>query len=329
MLLASYFIRSGINMKIRTSFVANSSSSSFIILSKQNEPATLKINDYLTLNLDDIYNLSNNKDDDERDQSNSYNNLELNYVPDTLNKVFDCAFKYLHNNFLYKLHKNFNDILYSSAEEYAEESSRNTIKWINKSTTNEDLSQELVYKYYYNEYNYIVNAYNIIKRMFNEYYKDFIQKNISTIEGLAYSSDYFKEFFKKVNDYDNNECFSFEQYCRYFSIHNNGAYKANPIIFNNRFKCNEESFKLCDTKNKKELEYNSIRFYKELIDSYNRAIKILLAYIYCHYTNSVFQEMEIPYSGEANEIDNVVNDVYSHTKFLPPIANFDIISQEY
>lgn len=312
-----------VSMKLRNGFVANSSSTSFVLLVDiKDGGAKLTIPNITTINLSKLYDLYDNDDYD----NSQYSYYRYNWTPTSLQDCIDESINYLKKSWIRRLMFNHELSETVSVKEYAIKCAETILSYSLHNNAKDDsvYTYDNLVKYFSNEFDYIANTYDLLVRMLNDYWDNFLlPKSINLQERLLkYKNWHLNEFYKEIMDRDNKEGFSFQQYVCNFSIHNKGIYMVNPISY-------EHNYVVLDTKIKDTsiLDKNGIMWYNRIIGEITRIKKLLITYLYCHFTGNVLQNMIIGDggSGDASEINDMILSIYDNTKFVRPIANFDVI----
>lgn len=315
-------------MKIRDGFVANSSSTSFVLLvDPKDGGAKITIPNITTVNLTHMYSLYDNEDHNNAE----YSYYRYNWVPETLQECIDECILYLKKAWIRRLMFN-NELNKMSVNEYATRAADTVSSYMRKYDENNkpiEYDRNQLIKYFVNEFGYIANTYDLLTRMLKDYWENFLLPKVSSLQEYISRHEkdkhwYYKNFYKHIMDIDNSECFSFQQYVCNFSIHNKGIYMVNPISHNGG------DYTVFDTsvKDKSVLEKNGVMWYNSVVEQITRVKKVLMIYLYCHFTGNMLQNMIIEEGGSSsdlNKLNEVVLGIYDSTKFVRPIANFDVI----
>ena len=311
-------------MKLCTGFIANSSSTSFVIMVDNKDPngAQITIPNIITIALNDYYDLGNDGKND-----SSYSHYRYNWRPTTLDECISEVEHYLKKTWIRRLMFNNDTNTLSDIEKYSSRCADNVLLFRSKddSTYNDDYDS--LVKYFANEFHYIANTYDLMHRMISDYWNNFVLSKCELFEKRLESymrhKKYFKDFYHMVMDVDNKECFSFQQYVCNLSIHNQGIHAVNPISY-------EGTYVVIDgNKDKEDVDRNAILWYNTVINTTIHIKKLLLAYLYCYFTDHVLQNLIIGSDGNCNsyEVDSIVKDIYQSTRFRRPLVNFDVIDK--
>ena len=314
-------------MKIRTSFIANSSSSSFLLLVKNDDTPKLRIKD-LNITIDMTACDQIEFDDEDCD---TWDGIPINYTPKNINDVLDYTIQYLNNKWYYHIFDQYPYDNKSSKQDFISEYSSNTYKWSrynnkNHQSISDAPSLEELEIYYDNFYDYVVNTYKLSQKLLNEYFNNYINLHLEEIKSYAYTYNTFTEFFKNCMAIDKTYGIQIKQilqnYKPFLAI-----FKNNPISIKDSHPFSAEKFKLYND-NKKEIEETSLDNYVFFINIYSDVIKILYALLYCHFANKSFQSFSAPYNPENNSIVDIIDNVFADKNILSNVANFELFETE-
>ena len=297
-------------MKVRVSFVANSSSSSFVLLVNRKNDAQITIPNIMKITIKDFYDLYDNED------NYSSNHYRCNWIPESLDEAYAEAVKVLKGMWIRRLLNNDNLDIISDIAVYAETSANIILRYESQSNS---YSKEDLIRYFKNEYTYVGNTYDLMRRILKDYYDNFILLIRSSIENKAKSfandNKPFDMFYKVIMDIDNSKGFSFQQYVSNLQIHNNGIFKVNPLS-------SDKNYSLCNPSNIEEMERNATFWYNLIIQQMISIKKLLIMYLYCYFSGSNLQMFTID---DRHQVDKIMKELYGGTGFRRPFANFDLI----
>lgn len=314
-------------MKIRDGFVSNSSSTSFVLLVDPSDGGVkISIPNIITVNLTDLYSLYDNEDHNDSE----YSYYRYNWVPESLQDCINECILYLKKSWIRRLMFN-NELDKMNINEYATRAADTVSSYMRKYDENNkpiEYDRDELIKYFVNEFGYISNTYDLLTRMLKDYWNNFLLPKASSLQEYISRHEkdkhcHYKNFYKHIMDIDNSECFSFQQYVCNFSIHNKGIYMVNPISHGGDYTVFNTS-----TKDKSALEKNGVMWYNSVVEQITRVKKVLMIYLYCHFTGNMLQNMIIREGGSSSnlsKLNEVVLGIYDSTKFIRPIANFDVI----
>ena len=242
---------------------------------------------YCNINLNNIY-----KDTDVNEDCG----ITLNTVPQTDADLLKFVDKFL---FAQTLNKNlFHSDKFLQRNEYID-------LYKNK------YSENFLSKFY----NYHVNCYDMLKRITYDYFQQFIGENIKKFNEFIYSIKNID--FCKVNsfidEFDRVQVgFSYNQINKMYFIHTDGIYK-NALIHSN-------DYEFITDQNEQKKHMNIL--FDKIVQMSNKLKLLVKVYFYCAITNSIIKQIKFnPY----NEVDKIILEMYNNTKFVRPIANFDVI----
>lgn len=282
---------------------------SFIIQIRNDQMATLWLPQFASINLADIYKMFDSKMESQKIP------YKLNYTPNSISECYSLAVTYLKRKWLHDM------IVMTETEGPI----FNMNDYINRKVkyallcSNDDHTKEELASYYTNRFIYMSNTFDMLKNILLDYYDNFISINTRLIEikNICAKQESFRAFYKIIQDIDNKECFSFQQYVCHLPIHNNGIFLSNPIAYEDKV--------YTVPSDKVALDKIGIMWYNKLILTAIDIKKVLLSYLFAYYTESIFQIIQLDTSDTASPMDKVVMEVYRSTAFHRPIANFDVI----
>ena len=302
-------------MKWRLSFVANSSSISFVIKRNFDEDPEINIKDCLRIPMNNYI----VKDDNDNPIDHSEYDIKLNWVPSSVKEVYDATMSYLKHVYLCS----FFSINCEDKEEYI---SKHTQFYIRRKSnyTVDTVIKNKIREYYDNEYEVYIDKYNLSAKMLYDFKINYIDKNLDRL--LREIDDYngnITEFmndstyYNQINEYSSLDTnilgFQKIQMLKYYDEFCD-IYRKHPISAETY-----EVLSYCDIV--KDMPQLCVMF----MSQYSVAIIMFLYYLACMHCNQCLTEMSIGYSGEQeSDVDPIVHEIYNKTGFKKN-TNFELV----
>lgn len=305
-------------MKLRTGFVSNSSSSSFIVIKKKEDRLALKLSESAWYDLESFGEI----DDAERDYSHGICSRRYNWVPETLESCYNEV-KNIIPSYISELKcVDLERIQSEYVTYYVDTCYAYHVRYDNSmfESIGNDRSKimDILRKYHTAKYDYYEDVMELCQELFEEYYNDVIVENEDTL--TSWMTRY--TIYQNYNDYDkmmrdtfmNKDGFLMRKIIDCANKHKK-FYKKNPIKYDtNKYEMNSDP---------KDIASDWYLFYSDTFDILKDIIKIFHDYVYCYYTGSVYRIFRLRRDGSTEfQNDTEMYRFYLDNMHNKGVANF-------